>query len=78
MFAAHFKINVRNYGWYCHAEKKLILPMQILNLWLYDTAVVSGSLPDMFPEAISEHCLEASIIWSAALIAGFLEIILQF
>ena len=45
---------------------------------LYDTIMVSGRLPNTFPEMISKDNLETSIIQSAAFAAGFLEVILIF
>jgi hypothetical protein len=45
---------------------------------LHDPVVASGSLPDMFLKAISEHNLETSIIFGAPFAASFLGLILEF
>ena len=45
---------------------------------MVDSVVVSGRLPNIYPEMISKDNLELSIIWSAPFAAGFLEIILIF
>ncbi len=38
---------------------------------MVDSVVVSGSLPDMFFEAISKNNLEASFILDAVLLLGY-------
>ena len=43
---------------------------------MVDSVVVSGRLPNIFPEMISKDNLELSTMWSAAFEVGFLEIIL--